>query len=228
MSQDNIKQIRIQSRVDTISGWKEANPVLLNREIGYERETGKYKIGNGNDNWNNLPYYSVGNEGATIEQLNTKVDKVSGKDLSTNDFTNEYKNQVDNMENTINTKIADLVDSAPETLDTLNELSKALGDNPNFSTTILNELASKENKAFYVETQLIANNWSDNLYSFEETYPHSDYDIEIHINGENITQEQKDAYNDAEIVGFFTSNKIKALGTIPTINIPIILKAVKK
>lgn len=41
--------------------------------------------------------------------------------------------------------IAKLVDSAPESLNTLNELSKALGDDPNFSTTVLNELAKKLN-----------------------------------------------------------------------------------
>ena len=36
-----------------------------------------------------------------------------------------------------------LVDSAPSTLDTLNELAAALGDDPNYATTITNALASK-------------------------------------------------------------------------------------
>ena len=40
--------------------------------------------------------------------------------------------------------IAKLADSAPETLDTLNELAKALGDDPNFATTITNALAGKQ------------------------------------------------------------------------------------
>ena len=44
------------------------------------------------------------------------------------------------------TKIADLVDSSPSTLDTLNELAQALGDDPNFATTITNELAKKTDK----------------------------------------------------------------------------------
>lgn len=39
--------------------------------------------------------------------------------------------------------IAALADSAPETLNTLNELAAALGDDPNFATTITNELAKK-------------------------------------------------------------------------------------
>lgn len=38
---------------------------------------------------------------------------------------------------------AAIVDSAPETLDTLNELAAALGDDPNFATTVTNQIASK-------------------------------------------------------------------------------------
>ena len=40
--------------------------------------------------------------------------------------------------------IAALVDSAPGTLDTLNELAAALGDDPNFATTITTALAGKQ------------------------------------------------------------------------------------
>ena len=43
----------------------------------------------------------------------------------------------------VDTSIASLVDSAPGTLDTLNELAAALGDDPNFSTTITNSIATK-------------------------------------------------------------------------------------
>ena len=43
----------------------------------------------------------------------------------------------------IDASIAALVDSAPTTLDTLNELAAALGDDPNFATTITNSIATK-------------------------------------------------------------------------------------
>jgi hypothetical protein len=43
----------------------------------------------------------------------------------------------------IDTSIANLVDSAPTTLDTLNELAAALGDDPNFATTVTNSIATK-------------------------------------------------------------------------------------
>lgn len=39
--------------------------------------------------------------------------------------------------------IEELVDNAPGTLDTLNELAAALGDDPNFATTVTNSLAGK-------------------------------------------------------------------------------------
>ncbi|ECD0767577.1 shikimate transporter [Salmonella enterica subsp. enterica serovar Papuana] len=41
-------------------------------------------------------------------------------------------------------KVAQLVGSAPEALDTLQELADALGNDPNFATTVLNKLAGKQ------------------------------------------------------------------------------------
>ena len=43
----------------------------------------------------------------------------------------------------VSTAVANLIDSAPGTLDTLNELAAALGDDANFSTTVTNSLALK-------------------------------------------------------------------------------------
>ena len=67
MSQEQkIQKGRILARVDTVTGWAKTNPQLLNREIGYERETGKYKIGDGIKTWNELPYASAGLDDNTI------------------------------------------------------------------------------------------------------------------------------------------------------------------
>ena len=43
----------------------------------------------------------------------------------------------------VGTAVANIVDSAPAALDTLNELAAALGDDANFSTTVTNSLATK-------------------------------------------------------------------------------------
>lgn len=47
----------------------------------------------------------------------------------------------------VQSKIAEVVNSAPGTLDTLNELAQALGNDPNFATTMATELGKKANTA---------------------------------------------------------------------------------
>ncbi len=46
----------IQLRGGTAAAWTSANPILAQREMGVETDTQLYKIGNGVDNWNTLPY----------------------------------------------------------------------------------------------------------------------------------------------------------------------------
>lgn len=46
----------------------------------------------------------------------------------------------------VDNKVADMVDSAPETLNTLNELAKALGEDPNFATTVATQIGNKVDK----------------------------------------------------------------------------------
>ena len=43
----------------------------------------------------------------------------------------------------VGTEVSNLVDSSPAALDTLNELAAALGDDPNFATTVTNSIALK-------------------------------------------------------------------------------------
>lgn len=64
--------------------------------------------------------------------------------IATQEYVNTYVDtQLDNLD--IDEKIAALVDSAPGTLDTLNELAAALGDDPNFATTVSNQIGTKAN-----------------------------------------------------------------------------------
>ena len=50
------------------------------------------------------------------------------------------------IESMIDTRVSDLVNSAPETLDTLKELSDALGNDTNFATTVANQIGNKADK----------------------------------------------------------------------------------
>lgn len=72
----------------------------------------------------------------TESEINTKITNLQTAD------TNNLKTAKDYTD----TKVAALVDSAPETLDTLNELSAALGDDPNFAATMATSLGNKADK----------------------------------------------------------------------------------
>ena len=66
----------------------------------------------------------------------------------------------------VNTKVSELVDSAPETLDTLKELSTALGDDPNFATTVSNQIGNKvdkvDGKSLVLDTEIAKIHSHDN------------------------------------------------------------------
>lgn len=167
--------------------------------------TGQVSISKANIGLGNVDNTSDANKPISTTQkkaLDGKVDKVTGKGLSTNDLTAALKSNYDaaythststhapsNAEKNIivgiqkngtdvsvnsstrkvniivptktsditndsgfatetyvDTKVAGVVNSAPETLDTLNELAEALGNDPNFATTMATELGKKVDK----------------------------------------------------------------------------------
>jgi hypothetical protein len=50
----------IQLRRGTAAQWVTANPTLAAGEAGFETDTGKFKLGNGTDNWATLKYAGGG------------------------------------------------------------------------------------------------------------------------------------------------------------------------
>lgn len=52
--------MRVKARRDTAARWTSTNPTLADGELGFERDTGKLKIGNGTTAWNALPYVTGG------------------------------------------------------------------------------------------------------------------------------------------------------------------------
>lgn len=54
--------VLIQLRRGSASDWTTHNPTLEEGEFGVELDTGKFKVGNGVDDWNALPY-SSGDDG---------------------------------------------------------------------------------------------------------------------------------------------------------------------
>ena len=79
----------------------------------------------------------------------------------------------------------------------------------------------------YLTTTLAVANWSNKTYSFETTYPNSQYDITVSV-APTATTTEYDAFSNAKICGDATQNIIKAIGIVPTIAIPVIIKVVSK
>ena len=117
---------------------------------------------------NNAIAQEVSDRTTAIQGLDSKkVDKVDGKVLSSNDFTDillmklngvaEHANYITKVSELLNDSgfqtaeeveaaIQKIIGSAPGVLDTLEEIAKALGDDPNFATTMtqkLTELTAK-------------------------------------------------------------------------------------
>lgn len=79
-----------------------------------------------------------------------------------------------------------------------------------------------------VTTNLVATSWSGTTYSLEKSYPNASYDLDVDINGDSCTAAQCKAWDAAQLKGSPTKNVLKAMGTVPTINIPIVIRYTKK
>lgn len=121
-------------------------------------EKGIFFFGVNGDFWYNR--YHTTDEGYLIGWENLRVDVEALRrlialkaDLNNPVFTgipaaptaaeNDSSQQIANTEFVMRA-IASLIDSSPEALNTLNELAQALGNDPNFATTITNALAGKQ------------------------------------------------------------------------------------
>lgn len=89
----------------------------------------------------------------TLNGITTTLDThINDSDIHTpiSDIENMVDTAIGNLNyatpDYVDTKISGLVNSAPETLDTLKELSDALGNDPNFATTIANQIGTKASK----------------------------------------------------------------------------------
>jgi hypothetical protein len=70
---------QIQFRRGTASQWSSTNPTLSAGELGYETDTGNFKIGNGSTAWNSLPVLN----GITADSTATFTNKTISADNNT-------------------------------------------------------------------------------------------------------------------------------------------------
>ena len=91
----------------------------------------------------------------------------------------------------------------------------------------LNAVADKSNKPTFSQYTILTSGWSSGVYSFESAFPNATYDIEIELDS-TATESQVEAWSGAKPTAVFGTNTMKALGDVPTVDIPVIVKKVVK
>lgn len=162
------------------------------------------------------------------------VKKEEGKELSSNDFTDELKAKLEGIEEFANhiTNVSQLVNdskfqteeevkaaiegiigSAPDVLDTLKEIADALGNDPNFATTITKKLAAlaeQINQEIEDRTEAVSQVQGDLDTKYQELSSKITLQTE-NLNKEISDRKEADTAMKLEITNLGTS--LTALGT---------------
>jgi predicted nucleic acid-binding Zn-ribbon protein len=160
---------RMQQRRGTSTQWTNANPVLAAGEIGFETDSNKFKIGDGTSTWSLLQYF-INLDGLDIDVngfvKDTKIGVANGvAALDANGTIPTAQLPASHIGNLINGSIAAIVGAAPDALNTLNEISAAFNNDPNYADTVtagLDLKAPKANPTFTGTVTLPAVDGSDN------------------------------------------------------------------
>ncbi|MEM4385381.1 MAG: hypothetical protein QXD03_02400 [Candidatus Anstonellales archaeon] len=72
--------VRIKLRRDTSSNFSTANPVLSEGELAYEKNTGRFKLGDGITPWNSLPYLTIAEASEILNRIKNVDGSGSGLD----------------------------------------------------------------------------------------------------------------------------------------------------
>lgn len=161
MAEKNIKS-RIVHKHDTESNWSKATTFIPKQgeiiiyDIDSNHSYERFKIGDGITKVNNLPFADA-----------NKVDKISGKGLSTNDYTTAEKNKLASIAEGANKTIVDSELSSTSTDPVqnkvvnaaINDLNTLIGDTA-VATQISNAVASKADAShthddrYYTESEI--------------------------------------------------------------------------
>jgi hypothetical protein len=169
----------------------------------------------------------------TNTALSSKVDKVTGKGLSSNDYTDSDKAKVQSAlqsvphANATTYGIVKTVNNVNEFWGSEDTDAVTVGFYKQAADEIEKMISNKADKPAISYMTLSANAWNDKQYSFEDSYPKATYDLSVEPDS-TCTEAQLDAWCSARIVGSSTGNVLKAFGDVPTVDIPVILEVKKK
>jgi hypothetical protein len=134
---------RMQQRRGTAAQWTAANSVLAAGEIGFETDTGKFKIGDGTNTWANLSYFQ------DTTDLSGSYIPLSQKAANSGVATLDSAGKIPVGQ------LGNLIDGAPDLLNTLNEIAAALGDDPDFASKVV-PIVKKTTTQWNADTSPIA------------------------------------------------------------------------
>lgn len=89
------------------------------------------------------------------------------------------------------------------------------------------DISGKANTPTFSQYTILTSGWSGGVYSFESAFPSATCDIEIELDS-TATESQVEAWSSAKPTAVFGTNTMKALGDVPTVDIPVIVKKVIK
>jgi trimeric autotransporter adhesin len=134
---ENIQMAtRMQQRRGTAAQWTAANPVLAAGEIGFETDSGKFKMGDGVNTWSSLFYFADSADFDTTA-INASINSA------------------------VSTAVTDLVAGAPAALNTLNEIAAAIDNNASYAATIVQSLSEKASTSAMTAADLVVANAAD-------------------------------------------------------------------
>jgi hypothetical protein len=147
---------RMQQRRGTGTQWTTANPVLAAGEIGFETDTNQFKMGDGVNVWSSLTYFiDTTSLSTSLGDYVPLASAGAANGVATLDASGFVPAAQLNIAGDISSAVAALVDSAPATLDTLNELAAAIGDDATFITTINDSISLKQDDVVTTEGDLV-------------------------------------------------------------------------
>ena len=183
---------RMLQRRGTATQWANANPTLGSGEIGFETDTGQFKIGDNSTAWDDLPYFkNIEDLGGNLDDYILLEQKGAANGVATLDGSNlipvaQIPNtiaRITDVGNAISNAISDLTNNAPAILDTLAELANAINDDGDFFLTISNSINNSLDAAneytdnnintlannVAEEAELLANTVANNLANAVDT-----------------------------------------------------------
>ena len=124
-----------------------------------------------------------------------------------------YSTLVSSLQTYADNKVAGIVDSAPSTLDTLNELAAALGDDANFSTTVSTsigeKLAKSSNLSDLTDTSTARTNLGLGTAATTDTTAYA-------TSAQGTNADTAYGWGDHSSAGYLTSVNYNDLGNIPS------------